>query len=287
MRAGSEPMASRQPPIGVAIGTIGATASWWLESARRVEAAGYRGVWAWDHLMGRGDRSVPVLEQWTILAAAAGATSRIGLGTFVTNVIRRHPTLVARMAGTLQAASEGRFILGIGIGGFEGEHRAYGVDFPPVAERAARLEEAVAVIRALWTGEAVTRPSPYYPLVGAIARPPVEPVPPILIGAGSRAGVRIAARAGDGWAAERPDFERYRAAWREALDEAGQPRSSMRLVLGFGGGRTGQNALDGSPWVHAPAEEWARWRDAGADEIVVTARTPIDIDALVGAAERW
>jgi alkanesulfonate monooxygenase SsuD/methylene tetrahydromethanopterin reductase-like flavin-dependent oxidoreductase (luciferase family) len=280
-------MTGERPPIGVAIGTIGATASWWLESARRLEAAGYRGVWAWDHVMGRGDRSVPVLEQWTILAATAGATSRIGVGTFITNVMRRHPTLIARMAGTLQAASGGRFSLGIGIGGFEGEHRAYGVDFPPVGERAARLEEAVAVIRALWTGETITRPSPYYPLSEAIARPPVEPAPPILIGAGSRVGVRMAARIGDGWAAEGSNVERYGGAWLEALDEAGRRRSEMRLVLGFGGGRTGQNALDGSPWVEAPAEEWARRHAAGADEIVVTARTPADIDALVGAAERW
>ncbi|HJW21749.1 MAG TPA: LLM class flavin-dependent oxidoreductase [Candidatus Limnocylindrales bacterium] len=276
-----------RPPIGVAIGTIGATADWWLDSARRLEVAGYRGVWAWDHVMGRVDRSVPVLEQWTILAAAAGATRRIGLGTFITNVMRRHPTLIARMAGTLQAASRGRFSLGIGIGGFEGEHRAYGVDFPPVAERVARLEEAVAVIRALWTGETITRPSPFYPLAGAVARPPVEPAPRILIGAGSPAGVRLAARIGDGWAAEHPDFDRYGRAWLEAIEAAGRRRSELRLVLGFGGGRTGQNALDGSPWVEAPAEEWARWHAAGVDEVVVTARTAADIDALVGAAGRW
>jgi len=278
---------SEAPPIGVAIGTIGATAAWWLESARRLEAAGYRAVWAWDHVMGRGDRSVPVLEQWTILAAAAGGTSRVGVGTFITNVVRRHPALVARMAGTLQAASDGRFSLGIGVGGFAGEHQAYGFDFPPVAERAARLEEAVAVIRALWTGETVTRPSPYYPLTEAIARPPVVPAPPILIGAGSMAGVRIAARAGDGWAAEQPAFEDFGNAWLEALDAAGRGRSEMRLVLGFGGGRTGRDALDGSPWVTAPRDEWARWHAAGADEVVVTARTPADVDALVAAAERW
>lgn len=275
------------PPIGVAIGTIGATAPWWLDSARRLEAVGYRAVWAWDHLMGRGDRTVPVLEQWTILAATAGTTSRIGVGTFVTNVMRRHPVLVARMAGTLQAASGGRFTLGIGIGGFAGEHEAYGMAFPPVAERAARLEEAVAVIRALWTGEPVTRPSPYYPLAEAIARPPLDPTPAILIGAGSRAGVGIAARVGDGWAAEQPDFERYGPAWLEALEAAGRRRAEVRLVLGFGGGRTGQNALDRSPWIAAPRDEWARWRAAGVDEIVLTARTSADVDALVGATERW
>ena len=279
-------MPEARPPIGVAIGTIGATARWWLESARRLDAAGYRTVWAWDHLMGRGDPMVPVVEQWTILAAAAGATERIGLGTFITNVMRRHPTLVARMAGTLQAASGGRFSLGIGIGGFDREQRAYGVDFPPVAERAARLEDAVAVIRALWTGEPVTRPSPYYPLIEAIARPPVAPAPPILIGAGSRVGVGIAARIGDGWAAEGSSLERYGSAWLEGLEEAGRQRSDVRLVLGFGGGRSGQDALDGSPWIGSPREEWERWHAAGVDEVVLTARTTADVDRLVGAAER-
>ena len=156
-------------PIGVALGSVGATAAWWLESARRLDAAGYRGLWCWDHFVGQGDRTVPVVEQWTILAAAAGATSRIGLGTFVTNVMNRHPAVVARMAGTLQGASGGRFTLGIGIGGAPREHRAYGIEFPDVDERVARLEEAVAVIRALWTGGPVTRPSRFYPLLDAHA----------------------------------------------------------------------------------------------------------------------
>ena len=75
------PRSNEPPRIGVALGSVGATAEWWLGSARRLEAAGYRAVWSWDHFTGQGDRTVPVVEQWTILSAAAGATSRIGLGT--------------------------------------------------------------------------------------------------------------------------------------------------------------------------------------------------------------
>jgi alkanesulfonate monooxygenase SsuD/methylene tetrahydromethanopterin reductase-like flavin-dependent oxidoreductase (luciferase family) len=277
----------RRLPIGVSIGTVGSEAEWWLESARRLDAAGYRGLWCWDHFMGRGDPTVPVLEQWTTLAAATGVTDRIGLGTFITNVMNRHPGLIARMATTVQAASHGRFTLGIGIGGFPGEHAAYGMPYPSIDERVARLEEAVGVIRALWTGGPVSRDGRFYPLRDAYAHPIPEPTPKILIGAGSRRGVQLAARIGDGWAAERPQFDQYLPAYLEALAGEGRTRSNVWIALGFGGGRTGQDALGGSPWIAQPREEWQRWHEAGADEVILTARTTADIDALVEAVERW
>lgn len=271
-------------PIGVAIGSVGADPAWWLEGARRLDAAGYAGIWCWDHVMGKGDPTVPVVEQWTALAAAAAATRRIGLGSWVANVMNRHPALLARMAGTVQAISGGRLTLGIGIGGFPREHRAYGIDFPDAPERAARLAEAIAVIRALWTGGPVTRPSPYYPLDGAAAFPRPEPAPQILVGAGTPAGVRLAARVGDGWAAESETFESLRDRYLEALAASGRVRTDVRIVVGFGGGRTGVDALAGSPWLEARAEMTARWAELGADEIVLTARTTADVDRLVAAA---
>jgi alkanesulfonate monooxygenase SsuD/methylene tetrahydromethanopterin reductase-like flavin-dependent oxidoreductase (luciferase family) len=271
-------------PVGVAIGSIGADATWWLESARRLDEAGYAGVWCWDHMMGKGDPTVPVLEQWTMLAAAAATTSRIGIGSWVSNVMNRHPAMLARIAGTAQAVSDGRLTLGIGIGGFLREHRAYGIDFPDAPQRADRLEEAIAVIRALWTGGPVTRPSRFYPLEAAVAFPRPEPAPRILVGAGTPAGVRLAARAGDGWAAEADTYEALRERYVEALAAAGRPRTDVRVVLGFGGGRTGVDALAVSPWIEAPGETAARWADLGADEIVLTARTAADIDRLLTAA---
>ncbi len=274
-------------PIGVAIGSIGATPQWWLESARRLEAAGYRAVWSWDHFVGRGEKTVPVVEQWTILAAAAGATRSIGIGTFITSVMNRHPALLARMASTLQLASEGRFTLGIGIGGNPAEHRAYGLEFPGIPERADRLEEAIAVVRALWSGGPVTRPSPFYPLVEAHAFPVPDAPPRILVGAASPRGLRIAARLGDGWAAEIDDFERLLPAYGSALAEAGRSRADAWIALGFGGGKSGQDVLAGSEWVESPRDAWARYAALGADEVVVTARTANDVDALVRATERW
>lgn len=274
-------------PIGVSIGTIGATAEWWLDSVRRLEAAGYRAVWAWDHFVGGGAKTVPVQEQWTILAAAAGATTRLRVGTFVTNVMNRHPAVVARMASTLQAASGGRFTLGIGIGGNRAEHAAYGIDFPGVPERADRLEEAIEVIRALWSGGPVTLDRRFYPLAEAHAFPVPDPAPRILVGAASPRGLRIAARAGDGWAAEVDDFERLLPTYLEALAANGKARADAWIACGFGAGRSGEDALAGSPWIEAPGETWARWADAGVDEAIVTARTPRDVDALVRAVERW
>ncbi|HEX4897103.1 MAG TPA: LLM class flavin-dependent oxidoreductase [Candidatus Limnocylindrales bacterium] len=273
-------------PVGVAIGSVGAEMAWWLESARRLDEAGYAGAWCWDHVMGKGDPTVPVLEQWTTLAAAAAVTRRIGIGSWVSNVMNRHPAMLARMAGTVQAISGGRLTLGIGIGGFPREHRAYGIDFPDAEERAARLEEAIGVIRALWTGGPVTVPGRFYALDEAVAFPRPEPAPRILVGAGTPAGVRLAARAGDGWAAESDTYESLRDRYLEALAAAGRSRGDVRIVVGFGGGRTGVDALSGSPWLEAPGETADRWAALGADEIVLTARTTADIDRLVAAAGR-
>jgi alkanesulfonate monooxygenase SsuD/methylene tetrahydromethanopterin reductase-like flavin-dependent oxidoreductase (luciferase family) len=273
-----------EPRIGVAIGTVGATPQWWLESAIRLEAAGYRAVWAWDQLQGRGDKTVPVVEQWTILAAAAGATSRIGLGTFITNVMLREPAMLARMASTLQEASGGRLTVGLGIGGGGKAMAAFGFDFPAPEERVQRLEEAVAVLRALWTGGPITRPSEFYPLAEAHSFPVPKPAPRILAGAQSPGGVKLAARIGDGWAAEVPAFERYLDDYLEAVEANGKRRSDVSIVLSFGGEeKSGANALDASPWIADMRGEWQRWHEAGADEVIITARTATDVDALLRA----
>jgi alkanesulfonate monooxygenase SsuD/methylene tetrahydromethanopterin reductase-like flavin-dependent oxidoreductase (luciferase family) len=77
--------------IGVVLGAIDVTPAWWIESAARLDEAGYAGVWCWDHFMVRGGRPKPVLEAWTILSLAAARTTRLALGPFVANVVNRHP----------------------------------------------------------------------------------------------------------------------------------------------------------------------------------------------------
>jgi alkanesulfonate monooxygenase SsuD/methylene tetrahydromethanopterin reductase-like flavin-dependent oxidoreductase (luciferase family) len=275
------------PPIGVAIRSIRAEPGWWLESARRLDAAGYAGVWSWDHFMGKGELTVPVVESWTVLSMAAAQTERVTVGPFVLNVMNRHPALVARMASTLQIASGGRLILGIGIGGAPREHEAYGIDFPAAPERVARLEEAVATIRALWTGGPVTRESPYYPLRDAHAHPVPNPPPPIIVGGETPAGARLAGRIGDGWSAFDDNFEENLPIYLESLEAAGRRREDQRVFVGVQRDWLSDESIEGSPWVEAPRETWQRWQAAGADGAIILARTTADIDALVEATGRW
>jgi alkanesulfonate monooxygenase SsuD/methylene tetrahydromethanopterin reductase-like flavin-dependent oxidoreductase (luciferase family) len=283
---GTEPDATRLP-IGVCIRSIRAEPRWWLESARRLDEAGYAGVWSWDHFMGRGDLTVPVVEGWTILSMAAAATERVTVGPFVMNVMNRHPAVVARMTSTLQVASGGRLVLGIGIGGAPKEHGAYGIDFPPAPERVGRLEEAVAVIRALWTGGPVTRESPFYPLREAYAFPVPVPPPPIIVGGETPAGARLAGRIGDGWSAFDDNFEQNLPLYLESLEAAGRNRADQTVLVGFQGQWLSDESIAESPWVRAPRETWDRWHAAGADGAIVLARTTADVDRLVEAVGRW
>jgi alkanesulfonate monooxygenase SsuD/methylene tetrahydromethanopterin reductase-like flavin-dependent oxidoreductase (luciferase family) len=280
-------VAPERLPIGVTLRTIRGEPGWWLESARRLDAAGYQGVWAWDHFIGQGDRTVPVVENWTILSMAAAQTERITVGPFVLNVTNRHPAVLARMASTLQIASGGRLILGMGIGGAPKEHAAYGIDFPEAKERVARLEEAIAVIRALWTGGPVTRPSPFYPLEDAYARPIPDPPPPIILGGETPAGARLAGRIGDGWSAFDDNFEQNLPLYLESLEASGKRRADQLVLVGFQGDWLGEADLRESPWVREPRAAWERWQAAGADGAIVLARTTSDVDALVEAVERW
>jgi alkanesulfonate monooxygenase SsuD/methylene tetrahydromethanopterin reductase-like flavin-dependent oxidoreductase (luciferase family) len=238
-------------------------------------------------VLGRGDLTVPVVESWTILSMAAAATDRVTVGPFVMNVMNRHPAVLARMASTLQIASGGRLVLGIGIGGAPREHAAYGIDFPDAPERVARLEEAVAVLRALWTGGPVTRDSPFYPLRNAYAFPTPVPPPPIIIGGETAAGARLAGRIGDGWSAFDDNFEANLPIYLESLEASGRKRSEQRVIVGFQGEWQSDESIADSPWATAPRETWQRWQSAGADGAIILVRSTADVDALVEASGRW
>lgn len=178
----------------------------WPELLRRVrfaEASGFDGAWVFDHFKPLySDPNGPCMEGWTLLAALAVATERIRLGTLVTGVTYRHPSVLAAEAVTVDQISDGRVELAIGAAWFETEHRELGIPFPPAQERTERLEEAVQVIRLLMTEDRATFAGRHYRLEGATyhPRPVQQPHPPIWIGAGGeRRTIPIAARHADVW----------------------------------------------------------------------------------------
>jgi alkanesulfonate monooxygenase SsuD/methylene tetrahydromethanopterin reductase-like flavin-dependent oxidoreductase (luciferase family) len=272
--------------VGVAIRAIRAEPRWWLESAVRLAEAGYDGIWSWDHVMGRLDLTDPVVEAWTMLSMTAARTERVMVGPFVINVMNRHPALLAKMASTLQVASGGRLILGMGIGGGPAEHAAYGMPYPSTPDRVRHLTEAVATIRALWTGGPVSRDSDLYPLRDAASYPVPVPPPPILIGGETPAGARLAGRIGDGWTAFE-NFEANLPLYLESLAATGRGREDQLVIVGFQGGDwLSEEANTESEWVREPRAARERWAAAGADGAIVLARSTADVDALVDAADR-
>ncbi len=153
---------------------------------QEAEALGFDTLWTNDHLLPSvGPPDKVNLEAWTLLAAMATVTSRVQIGTMVSSNTFRHPSVLAKMATTVDHLSQGRLILGVGFGWFEREHQAFGVPFPKMKERSERLAEALHLITALWRADPTASFSgTYYTLVDAPFEPkPVQqPHPPILIG---------------------------------------------------------------------------------------------------------
>lgn len=160
--------------------------------------------WLFDHFypINSDDPHGPCFEGWTALAFLAGATERLRLGVMVSGNTYRHPAVLANMCATLDVASGGRLEIGIGGAWNEEEHRAYGIAFPPVAERLDALEEACEVLHLLLTERSATYSGRFYRLQDAYCEPkPVQaPRPPLVIGGqGERRTLRIAARWADQW----------------------------------------------------------------------------------------
>ncbi len=147
-------------------------------------------AWTFDHFVPPGpgqDANANCFEGWTALAALASITERIRLGCLVTGVTYRHPSVLAKMAATVDHISNGRLSFGIGAAWHEPEHRMYGIDFPPVKERQDRLEESVHLIKLLFEAEGrVNFDGKYYHLNDAVFVPRCvqKPHPPIMVGGG-------------------------------------------------------------------------------------------------------
>jgi alkanesulfonate monooxygenase SsuD/methylene tetrahydromethanopterin reductase-like flavin-dependent oxidoreductase (luciferase family) len=170
--------------------------------ASAAEAAGWDGVFIWDHLAFVW--GAPAADPWITLAAIASATSRVRIGTAVTPVARRRPQVLAHEVATLDVLSQGRVIFGAGLGGSVTEFSKFGE--PTDAKvRAEMLDEGLGLLRDLWSGVAVTHRGEHYTADGVTLAPtPLQERVPIWIGGNRPASLRRAAR-WDGWLADSAD----------------------------------------------------------------------------------
>ena len=185
-------------------------------------------AWAGDHFFpwpADMDQSTETLEPWTLITYLMGAYPKMRFCPSVLNQAYRPPALVAKMAAVLQLLSGGRLIMGIGAGWKENEQRAYGYDFPPDKIRLDQLEEAVQIIRKMWTEDSPCFHGKYYSIENAYCFPRPDPIPPLLIGGfGPKRTLKIVAKYAD-WCNindESLDFCRERLAiLRGALQDGG------------------------------------------------------------------
>ena len=191
-------------------------------SIEAMEGTRWNSVWFADHFLPPGrreDEHLAAYEGWTLIAVAAGMTRKLRLGHLVLGNTYRNPGLLAKMATTLDQASEGRFELALGAAWFKREHEAYGWTFPSMKERQDRFEEACELLRLLFTSDGpVNYQGRYYQLDQAPLSPGCHQKPhiPIMVGGtGERRTLRTLARHGDifnmdGWAGQGMTLDVYR-----------------------------------------------------------------------------
>jgi alkanesulfonate monooxygenase SsuD/methylene tetrahydromethanopterin reductase-like flavin-dependent oxidoreductase (luciferase family) len=170
-----------------------------LHICQACDEMGYHGFYPSDHLMaiqpGVGPSSQR-LEGLTVMAAMSGHTKNLRLGMLVINNNLRHPVMTAKIINTIDHASDGRVEMGIGSGNIPHEHEVHGMPYPKFVERLDRLDEALSVIRALWTDEPATFHGKYYQINEApmMPKPVQKPYPPIIVGGRGERTQRIAAK---------------------------------------------------------------------------------------------
>lgn len=192
------------------------------DGAALAETLGFDSLWAGEHIANWGAGTMSAIPTAAVMAAR---TTRIKVGTSVLLFPLRHPTIVAKEFATLDVISQGRVILGIGVGGENPkEFEACGI---PVKERGARTNEGLEIVRKLWTQEEVTYNGRYFKMEGIrmAPKPVQQPSLPIYVAGRRDAAMRRAARHGDGWFPYLYDPERYRqsvATITEVAEQAGK-----------------------------------------------------------------
>lgn len=215
--------------FGINMGPLGDAAAM-LRVARHAEQAGLESIWTGEHIVLPDPQSppspaspdTPFLDTSVALAACAAVTERIRLGTGIVILPQRNPVELAKELASLDAVSGGRLIFGLGAGYLEPEFRALGADFDA---RGAITDEAIDVLRALWTQAKPRFAGEHFRFEGVDAHPrPVQkPHPPIVVGGMSPPAARRAARKGNGWYGffTSPELTERSLEWIRADVEAG------------------------------------------------------------------
>jgi len=238
----------------------------WDEVVRRAQLAeelGFDGVWGFDHYQPMyGEGPGETFEGMTTLAALSGVTSRIRLGLLVAGVTYRHPSVFAAQAMTIDHASHGRLDLSLGAAWFDKEHHELGIPFPPTGERFDLLEDALEIVKRLFTGDTVSYEGTVVSLKDAVLHPtPVQqPHPPIWIGGqGPRRTMPLVARYADVWHAwgSPGSLQETNDLLDRLAEEEGRDPKAIQ--------RASSLSLDD---LETARKHAGKWRDAGYDHLI-------------------
>lgn len=201
-------MADQESKVGVILPIYKTSFPRLVEITQLCEKLRFDSIWVYDHMF--WDNS-DLFEGWTTLSALAPLTKEIILGTLVLRNAFRSPSLLAKMAATVNSILDGRLVLGIGVGDVKADVEAYGIPFPDLETRIGMLSETIQILKLLWTGEPVDFNGKYHRLEHAICTPKNEHLPRIWVGGLAPRMVRLAASAADGWNAWNPSLEKFQA----------------------------------------------------------------------------
>ena len=283
--------------IGIALPSVGPVGEreFVLDVARRAEFLGFHSVWAQDHVAFPKVREsvypypesttelafspgIDWLDPVAVMGVVAGATERLVIGTCVLVLPYRHPVVLAQELASLDRLSEGRIVLGIGSGWMAEEFAAVGI---PKSERGARTDEAVELMRLLWsTDDYRSFDGRFWQLNDVVlaSHPSREGGPPVMVGGNSDAALRRTGRLGDGWLGFEvfvDDVAAKRDAIARAAEEAGRDPSAITLSVRRGllppfevsNFLPERRSIAGSP--EQVAEQFRAYQDAGVSLLVL------------------
>ena len=295
--------------------------SWedWLALGAACEQNGYEGLFRSDHYAPiTGSPTYESLDAWTTLAGLAATTSRIRLGTMVSPVTFRHPSLISKAVTTVDHISGGRAELGLGAGWYDADHTRFGFEFPDDRTRMQLLAEQLEIVHRQWTESSFSFQGRHYRLEDCTTEPkPVQqPHPPVIMGGGAGP---VSSRLAALWADEYNTYgvsavecARRRARVAEAFDRHGRDPDALRFSLMTGTlvgadgddlerrilrtlelrGQSGSSAEFlrevGDRWIigtlHQVVDRLGELSEAGVDRVMLQLQDHRDLDmvALVG-----